>query len=361
MQHPTCRRQHPTCRRQRSLLLSLACLFLVHSSGSAQPAAKAVDGPEVQLCLAGAADFSAVYPTRVFPAGTTHEVTAVVRLGKGDAYKKLEASWIAVDVGKAAPANPVISKTTLPVRGDRGAIHMRSGGKALPPGTYRLEVTADGNPWRAVEFSVAPVEAPQVKQPADLLPMKPGTVWRYAFEQQFASGVKRDMPPGLKLDADGRLRATITKTAAGEDSMGLHVESRRGDTLVEEEWWKLTTAGLGVTKIRSGGEENTFDPPGRIWPWPLKTPQRWTFKGPGMPVAQTFRMWGPVPLKWPEGEAPGYVVLMEQPSRPIALSVERQYVPGIGMVREVVVQAHNGVMLTRWDNVLMTKPEGVQR
>jgi hypothetical protein len=67
-------------------------------------------------------------------------------------------------------------------------------------------------------------------------------------------------------------------------------------------------------------------------------------------------MWGPVPLKGPAGGAPGYVVLMQQPSEPIALSVERQYLPGLGMVREVVVQARNGIMLTRWESVLMRKP-----
>jgi hypothetical protein len=50
------------------------------------------------------------------------------------------------------------------------------------------------------------------------------------------------------------------------------------------------------------------------------------------------------------------VLLMEQPSRPIALSAERPYLPGIGLVREVVVQALNGVMLTRWESVLTAKP-----
>jgi hypothetical protein len=67
-------------------------------------------------------------------------------------------------------------------------------------------------------------------------------------------------------------------------------------------------------------------------------------------------MWGPVPIKSPAGEWPGYVVLMEQPSANIALSVERHYVAGVGMVREVVTQARNGVMLTRWESVLTAKP-----
>jgi hypothetical protein len=337
-----------------SLMLSLAALFVVHVSVYAQSAAKPEAGSGLELCLAAAADYSPVYPTRVFPAGTMREVTAVVRLGKGESYKKLEASWIAVDAGKTP--NQVISKTTLPVRGDRGAIHMRAGARGLPPGKYKLEVSADGEPWRAVEFSVVPIEAPEVKQPADLLPFKPGTVWRYAFEQQFAPGVKFELPAGEKLDADGRLRVALTRRAVASEDLGLHIEVRRNDRLAEEEWWQLTDAGLVVTKLKSGGQESTFDPPGRLWPWPLKMPQRWTYKPPGMPFTQTFRMWGPVPVKGPAGEAPGYVMLMEQPSRPIALSLERHYLPGVGNVREIVVQARDGVMLTRWESVLTAKP-----
>lgn len=334
---------------------SLVCFLAACGAAQAQPSVKGAAFPALQLGLAAAADYSPVYPTRVFPSGTTREITAVVRLRKGESYKKLDASWIAVDVPKT-PAGHVISKVTLPVRGDRGAIHLRAGGRGLPAGRYKVDVTADGKPWQAVEFSVAPSEAPAVTQAADLLPFKPGTVWRYAFEQEFAPGVKFDLPPGEKLDTDGRLRATLTKTAVASESMGLHIETRRNKQLVEEEWWKLTDTGLVVTKLKSGGEESTFDPPGRILPWPLKMPQRWTFRPRGMPFTQTFRVWGPVPVKAPGGEGPGYVLLMEQPSRPIALSVERHYLPGVGMVREVIVQARNGVMLTRWENVLVARP-----
>lgn len=335
---------------KRLSLLSLVCFVAAHGTAPAQPAA----GSELQLGLAAAADYSPVYPTRVFPADTTREITAVVRLGKGESYKKLEGSWIAVDAGKTP--NQVISKMTLPVQGDRGAMHLRAGARGFPAGKYRIDVTADGTPWRTVEFSVEPIEAPQVKRPADLLPFKPGTVWRYAFEQEFARGVKFELPAGEKLDPDGRLRTTLTRTAVANESLGLHIETRRNNRLVEEEWWKLTDKGLVVTKLKTGEQESTFDPPGRLWPWPLKMPQRWTYRPPGMPFTQTFRMWGPVPVKAPGGEGPGYVLLMEQPSKPIALSVERHYLPGVGLVREVIVQAQNGAMLTRWQNVLVAKP-----
>jgi hypothetical protein len=332
----------------RSIIMGLAVLLLAHGSA---------DGQTLQLCLAGAADYSPVYPTTSFPVGSTEEVTAVVRLAKGESYRNLGATWTAVDVGKAGPPNQVINKATIPIaRLDRASIHMRSKAGPLPPGKYRLDVTADGKPWRSAEFHVAPVQASEVGQPGDLVPLKPGTVWQYAFEQQFAPGVRPQLPPGMALDPDGRLRAPLTKTAAGADGMGTHIVSRRGNVVVEEEWWKLTDAGLVVTKIKSGDEEGTFEPPAPIWPWPLKTPRRWQYEPADKSFKQTFRMWGPVMLKGPAGEAPGYIVLMQQPSPDVGLSVERQYLPGIGMVREVVVQARNGAMLTRWESTLTAKP-----
>jgi hypothetical protein len=160
----------------------------------------------------------------------------------------------------------------------------------------------------------------------------------------------------MKLDPDGKLRTILTKTAIKTDNMGTHIESRRNNVVVEEEWWKLTEAGLIVTQLKSGGEVGAFDPPARIWPWPLKTLQEWLYEPSDKSFKQRFRMWGPVPIKGPVGEGPGYVVLMEQPSPNVAISVERQYLPGIGMVREVVTQARNGVMLTRWESVLTAKP-----
>jgi hypothetical protein len=310
---------------------------------------------EVQVCLAQAADYSAVYPTTSFPLGSTEEVAAVVRLAPGESYRTLVATWTVLEAVNARP-NQVINTVTVPMQGkDRAVVHMRSKAGPLPAGKYRLDVAANDTPWRSLSFTVEPVEPPVVPAPDAMLPLMPGMVWRYAFAQQFAPGVRPTLPPGTKLDSAGMLRATLEKTAARQDDMGVHIQARRDGVIVEEEWWKLTDAGLVVTKLKSDGEEQTFDPPGAIWPWPLKTPRRWAHEIDAS-LRQTFRMWGPVPVKGPAGIAPGYVVLMQQPSQPIALSVERHYLPGIGMVREIVVQARNGVMLTRWESVLTQKP-----
>lgn len=324
--------------------------------GVAGPAwAQPRPGASLEICLAEAADYSPVYPTKVFPAGTTKEVAAVVRLGSGEAYPTMTATWIAVDVRGTRP-NFVINKIDMDLRAkDRAAVRVNHP-EGLPTGKYRLEITARGKPWKSAEFSVVPIAAPEVKQPKDLLPLDPGTAWRYAFTQEFGRNIRPRLPQGMKLDADGKLRASTTRMATKTDSVGTHIEHRRNNELVEEEWWRLTDAGLVIAKIRSGGDESVFNPPHPIWPWPLKTPQEWSFQPEDKSYNQRWRMWGPVPIKGPAGEAPGYVVLMEQPSSQLDLSAERYYLPGIGMVREVITQARNGVLLTRWEHVLTAKP-----
>ncbi len=313
------------------------------------------DGASLEVCLAAAADYSPVYPTRVFPAGATNEVAAVLRLRSGESYPAMTATWVAVDV-PGTPPGFVIRTIDMDVRGRDRAVVRVNHPEGLLPGRYRLDITAGTKPWKSAEFAVAPIAAAEVKHPRELLPLTPGTVWRYTFTQEFGRNIRPNLPPGMKLDADGKLRATLTKRATKTDNVGTQIETRRNNVLVEEEWWQLTDAGLVIAKIKSDGDESTFSPPQSLWPWPLKTPKEWFFEPEDKSFKQHWRLWGPVRIRGPAGAAPGYVVLMEQPSPQIDLSAERHYLPGIGMVREVITQARNGVMLTRWEIVLTTKP-----
>jgi hypothetical protein len=334
-------------KRRCALIVALALTGAVHAQTGA--------GAALETCLAQAADYTAVYPTTVFPVGATTEVTAVIRLGRGESHSSMTASWIAVEVAGTRPGF-VINRTAIDFQGrDRAAMHLKHP-DGLLAGTYRLDVTAEGRLWRSAEFRVAPIAAPVVTQPQDMVPLASGTVWPYAFTQEFGPGIRPQLPAGMALDADGKLRLSMTMTATGSDATGTHIESRRGSTLIEEDWWRLTDAGLVMVKLSSGGNESVFDPPHPIWPWPLKAPHEWSYQPEDKSFTQRWRMWGPVPIDAPGGAAPGYVVLMEQLSPRLDVSAERRYVPGIGLVREVMTQARNGVLLTRWENVLTARP-----
>ncbi len=222
----------------------------------------------------------------------------------------------------------------------------------LPVGKYRLEVTADGKPWQSVEFSiVAAPQASAVTRPEDLLPLSNGQVWTYAFVQEASEGAKIDLP-GVTPDADGKFRATVTMTVAGTDAAGSRIESRRNNKLVFQEWWQLGNKGLVATQRKTDEEFVVLTPLQIFWQWPLTTPTIWEYYPQDKSYQQTYRMWGPVPIKGPTGEAPGYVVLVEQTSPLVRMTVERHFLPGVGLVREVIISALGDKILNRQELVL---------
>ena len=63
-------------------------------------------------------------------------------------------------------------------------------------------------------------------------------------------------------------------------------------------------------------------------------------------------MWGPLPVKGPAGEAPGYVVFLLQKESIGALSGERHWLPGVGLVREVIISTVGDRLAGRTEMVL---------
>src|SRR3990170_4793819 len=148
-------------------LFWMSLLLLAHLVVTPPAWAQAKPGASLEICLAGAADYTPVYPTSVFPAGATKEVTAVVRLGKGESYPTMTATWIAVEVPGTRP-NFMINKIDMDLKGkDRAAVRFNHP-EGLLAGKYRLEVATGGRPWKSAEFSVTPLALPEVKQPGDL-------------------------------------------------------------------------------------------------------------------------------------------------------------------------------------------------
>lgn len=308
-------------------------------------------GPILQLCLAEAADASPVFPTQTF-ASPVKELLAVFRLGTGESYKTLAATWIAVDVGDAAPANYQIAQSILSLKDARNGKLRYSQPQPLPVGAYRLVVTADGKPWKSADFTVTPpIDAPKLKQPHELLPLREGQVWTYAFVQEAGEG-SRVRLPDVTPGTDGKFRASVTMTVAATDPAGTRIDMRRNGKLVFQEWWQLDNKGLAATQRKTEEELVVLTPPQILWHWPLKTPKKWDYKPKDKSYKQTYHMWGPVPVKGPSGEAPGYVVLVEQPSRLLTTTVERHFLPGVGLVREVMVSALGGKMVNRQELVL---------
>jgi hypothetical protein len=347
-------------RQTRQLLARMTLLPLlmagVIAAAADAPATSAAPATaaQVQVCLDVAADLTAVYPSDTFPAGIT-AVSATIALEKKAGIKKVTSDWIAVDVGSVAPPNYKIASADLDANSSDRLRFRYSQPKPMPPGKYRVDVTADGKPFASASFAVAEKsDPPNLKQPAEMLPLNVGHTWTYDFVQEAAGDAKvflDDVAPG----ADGKLRATVTQTVAGTDEHGVHLEMRRNDKLVFESWCKLDHAGFADTRRKSGGDAPlAIEPPQVMWPWPLK-PKTWQYKPKDKSYSQKYQMWGPLPVETPDGAAAaGFVVLTEQTSAPTSMTVERYFAPGIGMTREVIITALHDQRVSRQEMTLQS-------
>ena len=302
----------------------------------------------VRTSLATAADLSAVYPTSTFPAGT-REIFAAVSLGRKSTLTKISSKWIAVDVGGAAPPHLTIASADTDVtKADRARLRYAQA-KPMPPGSYRLEITADGAPIASTDFRIDPPAAnaqPAAAKIEDLLPLKIGHVWRYDFTQE-SSG-------------SPTLRARVTQKLASNDYRGPKIETRRDNKLVMQEWWLLDDKGLFAAQRQVGDDSATIlDPPQLLWPGASasSSPIAWSYQPKHAATADTCRMWGPLPIDTPMGQRQGYVVLCEQKGGQSKMTTERHWVPGIGMTREIVVNAIKDQLLSRQDMELIAVGE----
>jgi hypothetical protein len=337
---------HGKPMRTRSIRCLLGILAIVLPACGA-----AAQEPVLQTCLDAAADFSPVYPTSAFPSGTK-EITAVWQLGEGERYQELVGTFIAVDVGAAAPANYHIFDARVELGNSRAGRFRFAQPGPLPAGHYQLAVTGDGKPWKSVDFVIEPNrQNPPVQRLEDLIPLRAGKVWRYDFTQEAGEGAQVSLPD-IEPGADGKLHAIATYTVAGTDDAGAHIEMRRDARLVLEEWWRLGPGGLAVTQRRADNQLVPLEPPQLMLPWPpgIKT---WDWPAKDAADHEHFMMWGPLPIDSAAGQVPGYVVLTrtEQPNSLVS-TIERQFASGIGMVREHTVVQLGPVTAVRQDVVL---------
>ena len=338
------------CRRPAAWLLAVtAAAGLPAAPVDARP-------PGLQIGLAAAADYSAVYPSETFVSPVS-EVSASFDISATEKYLRMSASLIAVDVGTAAPPNYPVLTTSLDLKGMRAGRFRFEMPRPMPAGRYRIDLTADGQPWRSADFRILSAAEPaKPSSTARLIPLNLGRTWTYAFWQKAGEGVQVDLPD-IAPESDGSYRAPVTLTVAALADGLAHVETRRKDRLVFEEWLRLDNNGLAAVKRREDGAVTVLDPPQMLLPLPLGEPKAWDYRAADGSFSQTYRMWGPVPVRGPAGEAPGYVVLATQRTPPVIVTVERHFLPGAGMVREVLVQALNGNLITRHELVLTTLSE----
>lgn len=338
-----------------SASLFLLLLLLAPRTGAQEQPRTTSTAQELEMCLAEAADYSPIYPTRVYPSNT-RVLVAVYRVPPGE-HKKLTAKFIAIDAGSRAgqeslggTINASLTKNT-----DRGAFTLRAG-RPLASGRYRLDVEADGRPWKSVEFSVAANDPEiHITRPEELIAFSKGRTWTYEGVLE-GPDVAGGGPPGFARGPDGKLRGMITLTVVDVDSAGARVEGRMGaEVSTGTVWFRIDGKGLLITQRQDPARGfKVLDPPQVQVPWPLKTPGAWSYAAKGQSVSLNSRIWGPVLVKGPRGDTPGYIIMTKDEVRPerTVITAEQHFVPGTGLVREISITAVRDQMKRRYDMVL---------
>ncbi|NOT30204.1 MAG: hypothetical protein HOP15_07135 [Planctomycetes bacterium] len=305
-------------------------------------------GPAV-VCLDVASDLSPIYPTRALPAGM-RELSVAIEPAAAARFGTLTAIFVAADVGAVAPPETEMARSVQPTNGEQRARFRYHQEAPLPPGAYRVELLGDGAPWCVLRFRVLPEFGAAQIVPA--FPLEAGRAWSYAFVQEAAEGarlVDGDVPMGERIA--GTVEIRVLATGAAESAGPTRIEIRRDGALVAEEAWRWDEQGLVATSRVADGEELALDPPQPLL-LSASGVQAWHYLNAPLGYDQHGRQWGPLPLAGPWGSAQGFVVRTEQAEGELVHVAEREFVPGIGLVRERIVSARGGLLVARQELVL---------
>ena len=196
---------------------------------------------------------------------------------------------------------------------------------------------------------------------APLIPTTPGTTWRYNMTEEVGKGLKIS---NLKSDADGKVRLPVLYRLNGiEDVDGkelLKFEMHRAGSITNTDL--LTVDEHAITcweRINLDGELVKFTPPQTMVAAPLKQDATWNFDGQAgdLKVHQQYNVIGEEDIEVPAGEFHAFHIRGEQ-SSPSRMTIDRWFVPGIGIVKDVTtMRAADGDLLERISLELTEPPK----
>jgi hypothetical protein len=312
----------------------------------APASSEAADAPAVQLALDGAADLSPVYPIVTIPANE-HDFVVIFTYGDRENHY-IATKFTPIDATGPFRITTEARAEVAPTPDGTRFLMRQPFLTDIPVGRWTMTAEVDDKAVGSVEFKVVPAAtALKLSSPVDLVgSLSKGTEWNYQFR------LLAEPRPGLKLnldgtrdaDAQGWLKTTLLQRIMSLDPEGARREQRRGNGSAESAWLIATDRGLAMTRQDSGDSPQPVEPAQlmvlspneqfhRIW--------QWNETGAAPELAQSYQMWGPLPLDTPQGQRPGYVVLQRIPNpddpTKVATSAEYEYAPGLGVVHEVVV------------------------
>jgi hypothetical protein len=196
---------------------------------------------------------------------------------------------------------------------------------------------------------------------APLLPINPGTTWRYSMTEELGKGLTIS---SLKSDADGKVRLSVLYRLDGmEDVDGkelLKFEMHRAGSITNTDL--VTVDERGITcwaRINLDGELIKFNPPQTMVAAPLKQGATWNFDGQAgdLKVHQQYNVTGEEDIEVPAGEFHAFHIRGEQ-SSPSRMTIDRWFAPGTGIVKDVTtMRGTDGDLLERISLELAERPK----
>ncbi|HWP41397.1 MAG TPA: hypothetical protein VNL70_10765, partial [Tepidisphaeraceae bacterium] len=194
-------------------------------------------------------------------------------------------------------------------------------------------------------------------------PLVEGTTMSYDMTMRVGKGTRVDVP-GLQFNdegvAGGRLVTTVGKTESGGTSYTLKVN----DQEVAQIWVHADDKGVHVVRRKDPQhpQPQEVNPPQTLQPLPPTLANGTAWTAPGQDGGELkLQIFGPLSVQGPDGPTDGYVIFSSQeitagaPGEPAIRgreTIERHYVPKVGLVREVRVATIGGKLSSRQEVVL---------
>ena len=201
--------------------------------------------------------------------------------------------------------------------------------------------------------------------PEQILPITEGTTWRYRMTEEAGPGV------GLSTDGQhqaGTLHADVvyringTREIDGKDL--LQFEMHRAGRIINTDLMTVDDRGLQCwARMDESGKLMRLDPPLSIVASPMDVGTTWDFDGNSEAgkVHQHYTVTGEANISVPAGEFQAFHIRGEQ-STPGPMSIDRWFVPGVGIVKDVTeTRSDSGQLLRRTSLELASSPKVEER
>jgi hypothetical protein len=179
---------------------------------------------------------------------------------------------------------------------------------------------------------------------AEGFPIEVGTRWDY---QVTDSSARTASPAAMNVTIAG------IEEVEGKDALSF--ETRVGEELTRRDF--LTVDARGVLCVRrwsSNGRTQSFHPPQQWWPAEFKIGTQWELDDEvaGNGMHQKFTVEAEEDVTVPAGTFHAFRCTCAEPW-PIAISIQRWFVPGVGLVKDITTtRGPNGRLLNRVRTVL---------